>query len=77
MDGAVTKIEPPVTGDAARGPAGTPPGGIFHITNRNKRSLALDPKEPDAVEAVRRLFSEADVVVEGFRPGGMDRIGLG
>lgn len=73
----VTKIEPPGAGDAARGPEGAPPSGIFHITNRNKRSLALDLKTPEAVEIVRRLVAESDVVVEGFRPGVMARFGLG
>ena len=63
----VTKIEPPGAGDAARGPEGTPPGGIFHITNRNKRSLALDLKQAKAVEIVRLLVADADVVVEGNR----------
>lgn len=72
----VTKIEPPGSGEAARGPAGTPPGGIFHITNRNKRSLALDLKQADAVAAVRKLIAQADVIVEGFRPGVMARFGL-
>ena len=72
----VTKIEPPGSGDAARGPAGTPPGGIFHITNRNKRSIALDLKQAEAVDAVRRLIAETDVIVEGFRPGVMARFGL-
>lgn len=72
----VTKIEPPGSGEAARGPAGTPPGGIFHITNRNKRSLALDLKQAEAVAAVRKLIAETDVIVEGFRPGVMARFGL-
>lgn len=73
----VTKVEPTGAGEAARGPEGTPPGGIFHITNRNKRSLALDLKQPESVEIVRKLVAETDVVVEGFRPGVMARFGLG
>ncbi len=73
----VTKVEPTGAGEAARGPEGTPPGGIFHITNRNKRSLALDLKQPESVAIIRKLVAEMDVVVEGFRPGVMARFGLG
>lgn len=72
----VTKIEPP-GGDAARGPKGTPLGGIFHVTNRNKRSFVADLKQPDMVETVRRLIENTDILVEGFRPGVMARFGLG
>jgi alpha-methylacyl-CoA racemase len=43
--------------------------------DRNKRSLSLDLKKPEAQEVLRRLASEADVVVEGFRPGVMKRLG--
>jgi crotonobetainyl-CoA:carnitine CoA-transferase CaiB-like acyl-CoA transferase len=49
----------------------------FLAFNRNKRSVALDLKDPAAVEAVLRLAPDADVVVENFRPGVMDRLGLG
>jgi len=73
----VTKIEPPEHGEAARGPKGTPPGGMFHITNRNKRSYAIDLKDPAGAAAVRRLMADADVLVESFRPGVMARLGLG
>lgn len=45
--------------------------------NRNKRSLSLDLKKPEAIEIVRRLAQEADIVVENFRPGVMERLGLG
>src|SRR4029453_4333070 len=45
--------------------------------NRGKRSLVLDLKRPGAVEAVRRVLARCDVLVEGFRPGVMDRLGLG
>lgn len=73
----VIKIEPPEHGEAARGPAGTPPGGIFHVTNRNKKSVALDLKQSAGVEAVRTLIAGAQVLVESFRPGVLDRLGLG
>jgi crotonobetainyl-CoA:carnitine CoA-transferase CaiB-like acyl-CoA transferase len=52
-----------------------PPG--FLAVNGNKRSLTLDLRRPEAVEVVRRLVATADVVWENFRPGVMDRLGLG
>lgn len=45
--------------------------------NRNKRSIALDLKRPEAVEVVRQLVAEYDIVLEQFRPGVMERLGLG
>ncbi|MDG9931153.1 MULTISPECIES: CaiB/BaiF CoA-transferase family protein [unclassified Pseudomonas] len=45
--------------------------------NRNKRCLALDLKQPEALEVVRRLVREYDIVLEQFRPGVMDKLGLG
>ncbi len=45
--------------------------------NRGKRSIALDLKQDEAIEIVKRLVQEYDVLVEGFRPGVMDRLGLG
>lgn len=73
----VIKIEPPGHGDAARGPKGTPPGGIFHVTNRNKKSCVVDLKSVDGLARVKALIAEAQVLVEGFRPGVMTRLGLG
>jgi crotonobetainyl-CoA:carnitine CoA-transferase CaiB-like acyl-CoA transferase len=49
----------------------------FLCANRNKRSLAVDLKHPDGLEVARRLVTEADVVMENFRPGIMERLGLG
>lgn len=75
----VVKIEDPGEGDYARA-LGAPPGGtsiLFRLINRNKRALRLDLKRPEGVAVFRRLTSSADVVVEGFRPGVMDRLGLG
>ena len=49
----------------------------FLAFNRNKRSVAVDLKDPAAIDAILRLAPEADVVVENFRPGVMERLGLG
>ena len=50
---------------------------LFHAINRNKRSLAVDLKDPSDVELVRNLAAQADVVISAFRPGVMERLGLG
>ena len=52
-----------------------PPG--FLAVNGNKRSLTLDLRKPEAIEIVKRLVATADVVWENFRPGVMDKLGLG
>lgn len=49
----------------------------FNALQRNKRSIALNLKEPEALEIFRLLAADADVVVEGFRPGVVDRLGVG
>ena len=66
----VIKIEDRGRGDYAR-PA------LRRLVNRNKRALRLDLKKADGVELFRRLARNADAVVEGFRPGVMDRLGIG
>lgn len=50
---------------------------FFLLANRNVRSLAVDLKDPAWLEVVLRLVSDADVLIESFRPGAMDRLGLG
>jgi crotonobetainyl-CoA:carnitine CoA-transferase CaiB-like acyl-CoA transferase len=60
--------------------ADTFPGGVsafFLLANRNLRSVILDLKSPRGQEAALRLIASADVVVENFRPGAMERLGLG
>src|SRR5882672_7091672 len=52
-----------------------PPG--FLAVNGNKRSITLDVRRPEGVEVVKRLVATADVVWENFRPGVMDKLGLG
>jgi alpha-methylacyl-CoA racemase len=52
-------------------------GAAFSVTERGRRSVALDLKSPDAVEACLKLMDAADGIIEGFRPGVMERLGLG
>jgi alpha-methylacyl-CoA racemase len=49
----------------------------FEVMNRGRRSIAVDIKKPRAVEIVKRLARDADALIEGFRPGVMERLGLG
>ncbi len=74
----VIKIEDPGGGDYARS-AGAVHGGVsyFEMVNRNKRSLILDLKQAAGVAAFMRLAAAADVIVEGFRPGVVDKLGVG
>lgn len=78
MGAEVLKIEPP-EGDAMRGMAPLRDGhsSYFGQLNAGKRSVVLDLKKPDSLEAARRLADQADVLVENFRPGVMERLGLG
>ncbi|GAA3970720.1 CoA transferase [Actinomadura viridis] len=80
LGAAVTKIERPDGGDDTR--AWGPPyaGGLatyFQAANRNKDSVVLDLRTVDGAARARELAAAADVVVENFRPGVMDRLGLG
>lgn len=75
----VIKVEEPSRGDGLRF-SGTSMSGIscvFHMTNRGKRSIALDLKRPEGLEVMRRLIETADVFLHNTRPGVMDRLGLG
>lgn len=77
----VIKIEDTGAGDYARSMGlGAAPGEdsfFFRIVNRNKRALRLDLKQPAGVEVFLRLAKEADVIVESFRPGVVDKLGVG
>lgn len=72
----VIKIEPVGAGDNTRRLPGSG-AGFFPTYNRNKRSLAVDLKAPEGLALVKRLIAEADVLTENFRPGALDRQGLG
>lgn len=75
----VIKIEPPGTGDPLRTWRLLKDGTSvwWQVQSRNKRSLALDLRQPEAQAIVRQLAAEADVLVENFRPGAMEGWGLG
>jgi formyl-CoA transferase len=76
----VVKIEQPGAGDDTRGWGPPFAGGesaYFLSVNRNKQSLTLDLKTPAGNEVLRRLALKADVLIENFRPGTMERLGLG
>ena len=77
----VIKVERPDTGDSLRNMAWKDPrdgvGLWWKLSNRNKRTIALDLKNDADREVFLRLVSEADVLVENFRPGTLERLGLG
>ena len=74
----VIKIEPPGAGDPLRNWRLVRNGTSvwWQVQSRNKRSVALDLRKPEAQEIVRRLATEADVLVENFRPGALEGWGL-
>lgn len=71
----VTRVEP-IGGDATRRLIGSG-AGYFPMYNRGKDSVFLDLKSPDGLAEARRLADEADILIENFRPGALDRLGLG
>jgi len=77
----VIKVERPDGGDSLRNLAWRDPrdgeGLWWKMVNRNKRTVALDLKNPTDVDVLRRLVADADVLVENFRPGTLERLGLG
>jgi len=75
----VIKIEDRQGGDPSRlqAPLINGTGSLFYLVNRNKKSLALDLKQEEGKEVLRRLVRESDVLIEQFRPGIMDKLGLG
>ncbi|BEQ16018.1 CaiB/BaiF CoA transferase family protein [Desulfoferula mesophila] len=75
----VLKVEKPGMGDGLRN---SPPlqkgeSSYYFCANRNKKCIAVDLKRPDGVELIKGMMGEFDVLVENFRPGVMDRLGLG
>lgn len=74
----VIRIEPPTGGDYTRElpPLVNGHGVFFAAINRGKRSVSLDLRKPEGLEAMRALLKTADVLVEGFKPGVMAAMGL-
>ncbi|BAQ76232.1 MULTISPECIES: CaiB/BaiF CoA transferase family protein [unclassified Pseudomonas] len=79
MGAEVLRIESPTRMDLLRvlPPHDRGVSASHAYLNRNKRSLALDLKRPEALEVVRQLLQEHDILLEQFRPGVMERLGLG
>ena len=75
----VIKVEPPGLGDLLRyiGSSRGGMSGLFAMCNRGKRSVVVDLKTDDGRASVRKLIDDADVVVQNFRPGAVERLGLG
>ena len=75
----VIKVEPPGIGDLLRyiGSSRGGMSGLFAMCNRGKRSIVLDLKDDEDRARVRALIDRADVVVQNFRPGAIERLGLG
>ncbi len=75
----IIKIEMPVTGDDSRafGPYVKDESAYFMSLNRNKRSITLNLKSKEGKEVFLEMVKKADVVVENFRPGTMEKLGLG
>ena len=80
MGADVIKVERPVDGDPVRSngpPFNKGESAYFFSVNHNKRSICVDLKNPDGVEVINRLVANCDVFMENFRPGVMERLGLG
>lgn len=75
----VIKVERPGIGDIARfvGVSVNGMSSLFLVCNRGKRSIAVDMQDPAGAEIVAALAAQADVVIQNFRPGVMDRLGIG
>jgi crotonobetainyl-CoA:carnitine CoA-transferase CaiB-like acyl-CoA transferase len=75
----VIKVEPPGTGDVIRqfGPQRRGVGAVFQAVNRNKRSVVIDLRRERGRELLLRLTNQADVFVQNFRPGVVERLGIG
>src|SRR4029077_12014272 len=67
IEGETMRTRPPVRGGFS---------SLFGQLNAGKKSLVLDLKSPDAIDAIHRLVASSDIIVENFRPGVMRRLGL-
>src|SRR5437867_9946371 len=76
----VVKVEQPGVGDDTRG-CGPPFAGgesaYFLCVNRNKKSITINLKSAEGIDILKQLAASADVLIENFRPGTMEKLGLG
>lgn len=72
----VVKVEPAPKGDSTRALTGSGTG-FYASFQRNRRSLCVDMKTPEGLALVRKLVARSDVLIENFRPGAMEKLGLG
>ena len=79
MGAEVLRVESPTRPDMVRllPPSEDGVSAVHGYINRSKRSIAVDLKKPEGKEIIRRLVAEYDIIVEQFRPGVMDRLGVG
>ena len=79
MGADVVKVEKPNGDDTRRfvPPAINGESAPYMMMNRNKRGIALDLKKPEAVAALRRLIASADILIENYRMGTMEKLGIG
>lgn len=79
MGAEIIKVERPGIGDDSRefGPFINGQSVYFISLNRGKKSIALDLKQPESIKIIKELVKEVDVVAENFRPGTMEKLGLG
>jgi len=75
----IIKVEPPVGGDPLRNWRKIENGTSlwWHVQSRNKKSVGLDLKKPEGQEILRKLLKDADILIENFRPGTLEKWGLG
>ncbi len=75
----VIKIENPGGGDSFRhtAPLVKTQGSYFHIANRNKRGMSLNLRTPEGLDILKNMAKNADILLENFRPGAIDKMGLG
>lgn len=76
MGADVIKVEPPGAGDPMRNWGPGDPPLWWEVIARNKRSVSADLRQADGVDLVRRLAAKADILIENFRPGAMEKWGL-
>ena len=72
----VVKVEPAPKGDSTRALTGSGTG-FYASFQRNRRSLCVDMKAPEGLALVKKLVAQSDVLIENFRPGAMEKLGLG